>query len=124
MQRLLMMALLLPLLAGCATHVASSSAVVLQDDSGLAHEGFSGRDRRLILDYYQHHKREQQGTPTGLVRRDVLPPTLPSRQLPAALEAQLTPLLAGYTRLEVGSDVILINRNSRVIIDIIYGVGA
>ena len=124
MGRLLMMTLVLPLLAGCATHVASSSAVVLQDDSRPAHEGFSARDRQLILDYYQHHKPKEQGTPTGLVRRDVLPPALPSRQLPAALEAQLTPLPAGYTRLEVGSDVMLINRNSRVIIDIIYGVGA
>jgi hypothetical protein len=124
MRQLLMMAHALLLLAGCATHVASSSAVVLQDDSRPAHEGFSERDRRLILDYYQHHKRGQQEAPTGLVRRDVLPPTLPSRQLPAALEAQLTPLPAGYTRLEVGNDVMLINRNSRVILDIVYGVGA
>jgi hypothetical protein len=28
-----------------------------------------------------------------------------------------------YMRLEVGSDVVLIDRNTRVVIDIIYGVG-
>jgi hypothetical protein len=123
-RRLVTIAVVLPLLAGCAAHVASSGGVVLQDDTHPAHTGFSDRDRRIIMDYYQHNKRDQQASATGLVRRDVLPRTLPSRQLPSALEAQLTPLPAPYMRLEVGSDVVLIDRNTRVIIDIIYGVGA
>jgi hypothetical protein len=118
-----MIMLVMPMLVGCATHVASSGAVVLQDDSRPAHTGFSDRDRRIIMDYYQQHKAEQTAA-TGLVRRDVLPATLPSHRLPAALDAQLTPLPAPYTRLQVGSDVVLIDRNTRVIIDIIYGVGA
>ena len=120
----LIMAFVLLLLGGCATHVASSGSVVLQDDSRAAHAGFSDRDRRIIMDYYQQHKRDQQLPPSGLVRRDVLPSTLLSQRLPAALEAQLTPLSQPYMRLEVGNDVVLIDASSRVVIDILYGVGA
>ena len=122
--RLLMAIAVMSLLGGCATHVATSGGVVLRDDARPAHTGFSDRDRRIIMEYYQHHKQDRQMAPTGLVRRDVLPASLPSRQLPAALEAQLTPLQAPYTRLEAGGDVVLIDRTTRVIIDIIYGVGA
>lgn len=124
MRQLLMMVLVTWMLGGCATHVASSGSVVLQDDSRATHAGFSDRDRQIIMDYYQRHKRDQQAPSTGLVRRDVLPPTLPSRRLPTALETQLTPLSQPYMRLEVGNDVVLIDRNTRVVIDIIYGVGA
>lgn len=124
MRQVLMVVVAVSLLGGCATHVASSGSVVLQDDSRPAHAGFSARDRQIIMDYYQGHKRDQQVPATGLVRRDVLPPNLPSHRLPAALEAQLTPLSEPYRRLAVGNDVLLIDRNTRVVIDIIYGVGA
>ncbi len=123
MRQLLMMVVVMALLGGCATHVASSGGVVLQDHSRAAHAGFSDRDRQIIMDYYQRHKRDQQVPSTGLVRRDVLPPTLSSHRLPVALETQLTPLSEPYRRLEVGNDVVLIDRNTRVVIDIIYGVG-
>ena len=123
-QQLLLLAVVMLLLGGCATHVASSGAVVLQDDSRPAHTGFSDRDRRIVMDYYQQHRPERQAAATGLVRRDVLPRALPSRRLPVALEAQLPSLPAPYMRLEVGSDVVLIDSNTRVVIDIIYGVGA
>jgi hypothetical protein len=124
MRRMLLIVVVTSLLGGCATYVASSGAVVLKDDSRAANTGFSDRDRKVILDYYQRHKRQQQAASTGLVRRDVLPPTLQTRNLPAALETQLTPLPKPYARLEVGDDVVLIDRNTRVVIDIIYGVGA
>jgi hypothetical protein len=124
MRRVLLIVVVTSLLGGCATHVASSGGVVFKDDSRAVGTGFSDRDRKLILDYYQRHQQQQQAAPTGLVRRDVLPPTLQSRKLPAALETQLTPLPAPYARLEVGNDVVLIDRNTRVVIDIIYGVGA
>jgi hypothetical protein len=124
MRQLLLVLMVTPLLGGCATHVASSGSVVLQDSSRVAHAGFSDRERQIILDYYQRHKRDQQAPSAGLVRQDVLPPTLASHRLPAALEAQLTPLSQPYVRLEVGNDVVLIDRNTRVVIDIIYGVGA
>ena len=124
MRRTLMLVLATSLLAGCATHVVSSGGVVLQDDSRAANTGFSDRDRKIILDYYKRHKQSQPGTATGLVRQDVLPLSLQSRSLPAALETQLTPLSEPYVRLEVGNDVVLIDRNTRIVIDIIYGVGA
>lgn len=123
MRQVLMMVIATLLLGGCATHVASSGGVVLEDNSRAAHAGFSGRERQIIMDFYQRHKRDQQAPSTGLVRQDVLPPTLPSHRLPPALEAQLAPLSQPYMRLEVGNDVVLIDRNTRVVIDIIYGVG-
>ncbi len=123
MRQVFMMVMVTPLLGGCATHVASSGSVVIEDSGRAAHAGFSGRERQIIMEYYQRHKREQQAPSTGLVRQDVLPPTLPSRRLPPALEAQLAPLSQPYVRLEVGNDVVLIDRSSRVVIDIIYGVG-
>lgn len=124
MRRTLMLMLVTSVLAGCATHVVSSGGVVLQDDSHAATTGLSDRDRKIILDYYERHKRLQPGASTGLVRQDVLPLTLQSRSLPAALETQLTPLSKPYVRLEVGNDVVLIDRSTRIIIDIIYRVGA
>lgn len=124
MRRTLMLVLATSLLAGCATHVVSSGGVVLQDDRRAANTGFRDRDRKIILDYYKRHKQSQPGTATGLVRQDVLPLSLQSRSLPAALETQLTPLNEPYMRLEVGNDVVLIDRNTRIVIDIIYGVGA
>lgn len=123
MRQVLMVVVVTSLLGGCATHVASSGGVVLQDNSRAAHAGFSGRERQIIMEYYQRHKRDQQAPSTGLVRQDVLPLSLASHRLPPALEAQLTPLSQPYQRLEVGNDVVLIDRNTRVVIDIIYGVG-
>ncbi len=60
--------------------------------------------------------------PPGLVKRDVLPPGLQGRTLPYDLETQLTPLPESYVRVQIGTDVVLLNRKTRVVMDVIYGV--
>lgn len=92
---------------------------------------FTDDDRRIIHDYYR------KNLPPGLAKKDKLPPGLQKqlekkgslppglekRTLPAALETRLSPLPAGYVRLKVDDDIVLLNEITQVIVDIIYHVG-
>jgi hypothetical protein len=120
---------------GCATHVMTSGRVVVKNDNVVVDIGFSDRDRELIGQYYKNHKGYKGKTPPGLAKRagnlppglakrDVLPPGLQGRGLPSELESQLTPLPSRYVRVTVGADLVLMDRNTRVLFDIIYGIAS
>ncbi len=82
---------------------------------------FSDAERNIITNYYR-----QQGQPrvsTSAKSRVGIGDKLISgerpNKLPTALDAQLPGLPDPYTRLVLGADVILVNRNSHDIVDVI-----
>ena len=116
--------------AGCATHAATSGRVVIRDDRAVVEARFSDRDRAIMEEYYRAAKPKK--TPPGLAKREQLPPglakrdTLPSglqgRALPRELELRLAILPTAYMRVAIGRDIVLMNRDTRVVLDILYGV--
>ncbi|MEE8388734.1 MAG: hypothetical protein V3R65_09175 [Acidiferrobacterales bacterium] len=118
-------------LAGCATMVTTSGNIVIGDKNVSVGIVFTDRDHRLIRRYYEsHHSRYKKRRvppglakrggklPHGLAKRDRLPPGLRLRGLPEDLESTLSPLSKRYVRVVVGSDVVIMDRNTRVVFDI------
>lgn len=116
--------------AGCATHAATSGRVVIRDDHAAAAVHFSDRDRAILEEYYRTAKpkktppglAKREALPPGLTKRDTLPPGLQGRLLPRELEARLTVLPAAQARVIIGRDIVLMQRDTRVVLDILYGV--
>jgi hypothetical protein len=85
---------------------------------------FSGEDRQTI-DHFFRRQGTQNGGNGGKARRDPLlirervPQGVPTRPLPHALDHQLPPLPPGYARLILGRDVLLVERRSQTILDIV-----
>jgi hypothetical protein len=98
------------LLAGCASQGGSQSS----DASGMR---FSDSERGIIEAFY--------GKPSGPLPAqrvkpgDVLDPGQRPAPLPSGLNAKLPHLPAPYTRYIVGSDVVLVNRDTHAILDVI-----
>jgi hypothetical protein len=128
---------LLFLFNGCATYPHMSSGVFeAQSDNARVTVAFSDHDRRLIHDYYRNKKLKRRGLPPGLAKKETLPPglrkqlrkngTLPpglaKRNLPYELEERLSQVPGGYVRLRVGGDIILMNKTTEVIVDIIHAI--
>ena len=114
------------LLAGCLT---TSGRVAVHDGNTSVAVSFNNHDRRLINDYY-HNKRKRippglakKGKlPPGLAKRQTLPRGLSGRGLPRDLLSRLSPIPSGYIRLRVGTDIVIMNRKTRVIFDVISGI--
>ncbi len=115
------------LLGGCASYTATSGRVVIKDDTAVAGARIDARDRALIRDYYTGEKGRFPKTggnlPSGLGIRGKLPPALQGEPLPYELERRLAKLPSSHARVRVGQDVVLMDRNTRVIFDIVYGIG-
>ncbi len=134
--RFLLIALVALLANGCATDLLTSGRVVLKDEKRVIDVSFNDQDRRLIHQYYRHHKKDKGkkvppglakrggNLPPGLAKRDTLPRGLQGRALPANLEVQLTPLPHTYVRVRIGADLVLLDRNTRIVLDVIYGVAS
>jgi hypothetical protein len=122
--------LLATLATGCVAMTATSGRVVLQDSDTRVALSFSSRDRALIEEYYDGRERHlppglakrRGGLPPGLAKRGRLPPGLQREPLPYELEARLTALPAGYVRMRVGPDIVLLDGRTQVIVDVVYGV--
>lgn len=119
------------LLGGCATQAATSGRVVIRDQNAVVDVSFSRHDRALIEQYYRNARRnglppglaKRNGAlPPGLAKRDTLPPGLAYEPFPLELDRQLSPLPAGYVRVRVGGDAVLMDRKTRVVFDVIYGI--
>ncbi len=103
-----------------------------QDDQGDVQYGFGAHDREVISSYYSNHT---QGLPPGLAKRGgnlppglekqlerngTLPPGLQKKlePCPVALERQLPPLPTDYRRAVIGAHIVVLNKNTNVIVDI------
>jgi hypothetical protein len=83
-----------------------------------------------IQEYYRDTKSKKvppglakhERLPPGLEKRGTLPPGLRGRELPRELESRLDVLPAPNVRTIIGRDIVLMNRNSRVVLDILFGV--
>ena len=120
-------------LAGCSYPVHTSGSVDIVGEDARLHVSFNERDRRLIHDYYRSHAKR---LPPGLAKKGKVPPghmkklaryhKLPSgysgRALPWELHRRLSPLPRDYVRLQIGSDIVLLDALSRVVVDIIYDI--
>lgn len=127
-----------------------SSRVIMGDEHSRIDIMFSTDDRRYIHDYYYREREHYRGydddyyirneskkhLPPGLAKRDELPPGLQKqirrngqlppglggRRLPDALERRLSPLPAGYIRLQVGRDIVLMEQRTRITVDVIKNI--
>jgi hypothetical protein len=86
---------------------------------------FTGEDRQTIDHFFRRHGLQNGGNgaktrreaPPVLIRERV-PQGVATRPLPDALDHQLPPLPPGYSRLILGRDVVLVDRRTRTILDI------
>jgi hypothetical protein len=96
---------------------------------------FSPRDRQIIIDYFRGYGNLPPGLakrggnlPPGLARQlrrnGHLPPGLEKRLVPfpVGLERRLPPLPSVYQRVILGPDVLIVNRKTGAILDILRGV--
>ena len=121
------------MLGGCASYAATSGRVVIKDDDNMIDVRISDHDRALIQDYYEKSGKHRNGLPPGLekregnlppglAKRDKLPPGLQGEPLPHDLDRRLSPLPSAYVRVRIGQDIVLMDRKTRVVLDVIYGV--
>jgi hypothetical protein len=101
--------------------------------------GFGRDEARIIIDWF-HDDNNLSGLPPGLAKREELPPGL-QRQLvrngklppgleqkiqplPPVLIARLPPIPDNRTRVIIGGNVILLDKTTSVIVDILVGIFA
>lgn len=139
MKQILVLAVPL-LLWGCQANpvVHGQGSVVMDDGHTRVAVVFSDSDRRHIHDYYdaryQEKHRHRKGKPRkslppglakrdklppGLAKRDRLPPGLSGRPLPHELERHLSELPPGVVRVRIGTQIVLMNEHTRVVLDVI-----
>jgi len=123
-------------LAGCAANPSvEGGSVEVHSENVHAKVVFTDADRLNIHDYYKKNRKykevppglaKKQELPPGLqkhiVKYDELPPGLEGRMLPVELERTLTRLPGRYIRLKIGGDVVLMNEETRVVVDVVWGV--
>lgn len=109
-----------------------SGAIEVETDDGYMKVVFSDRDRRAIRRHYGK-RRKYKRLPTGLAKKDRLPPGLQKRidaggplppglqrrGLPDELEDILSPLPKGYIRLKVGGNIVIMDKETEVVVDIV-----
>jgi hypothetical protein len=108
------------------------------DDPGRAYEkyGFRPRDREVVTTYYS---KQGSGLPPGLAKRDgnlppglekqlerngTLPPGLQKKLRPCPVEItrELPPLPPIYERSVIGAHIVVINKNTNIIVDVMKDV--
>jgi hypothetical protein len=116
---------------------ALSTAYALGSDKRRP-EHFLPEERRIISEYYRRDNTSKKGLPPGLAKRGKLPPGLQKHlekngQLPPGLQKRLEPLPSAlerklpaipeyWERVIVERDVILLDRRTNRILDIIENV--
>ncbi|MBW2521217.1 MAG: hypothetical protein JRD64_00840 [Deltaproteobacteria bacterium] len=126
--------LVLIIVTACASKpkVESGSVVIAGDDVRAAMV-FSAADREKIVRYYKGSGKSKK-VPPGLAgkkelppglqqhikKHGELPPGLEGQRLPADLEQTLSRLPAGYIRIKLDGDVVLLDEKTRFILDVIW----
>lgn len=112
------------LLNGCGT---AQSVGVRTHSPGISTSlYFSDSDRSRIKGYYLYNRPHNRQGPPGhrkryshrYQRHQILPHNVPYSYLPPHLESRLPRLPAGYVRIVVGGDVMIMNVRTRVIYDV------
>jgi hypothetical protein len=120
-------------LSGCSgTAVRGHGSVVILDEHSHVAIVFSDSDRRHIHSYYQERKRYYKGRknlppglakrehlPPGLAKREQLPPGLYGYRLPHELDRRLSRLPEGVVRVHIGTEIVLMDERTRVVLDVI-----
>ncbi|MGA9033364.1 MAG: hypothetical protein WB402_12680 [Sulfuricaulis sp.] len=134
MHKFLLFALIGMMLSSCASYTATSSRVAVKDDSA-ANAGrvavkensaaivvrFSAGDRAVIEDYYRKSAPAKSSPGSmPLLKGGWLPADIGAEPLPPALERKLSPLPSSHERQKVGRSVVLIEKKTRVIADVLY----
>jgi len=125
--------LALMVLTGCGTFAATSGRIVVKDDTTVVDFRIVEKDRAMMEQYYSLPKHRKKGLPPGLAKREgnlppglakreKLPPGLQGEALPYELEEKLSPLPSSMVRIRIGHDIVLMNRTTRVIFDIVYDI--
>jgi hypothetical protein len=88
---------------------------------------FSDGERSVIVDFFRSNPTQAERLPPGIARNlergKPLPPGIARRSLPSGLEGRLPTRDGGrYARILVGSDVVLIEVGSDLVLDILRGV--
>ncbi len=117
MRLLLTLVVLLAVGAPAAAQTAASETVVAQAAEAI----FNAIEKRLITDYFAK-KTLTPGHARRLERKGTLPPGLAKRDLPPDLASLLPPATPGHKRYIVGNGVVLIERATGLILDILFGV--
>ena len=106
------------------------------DDQGYGRYGFRSQDREIVTRYYSKHG---SGLPPGLAKRNgslppglekqlerngTLPPGLQEKLEPCPIEItrQLPPLPPDYQRSVIGAHIVVFNRNTNIIVDVMKDV--
>jgi len=140
-------------LSGCVGLADVGGHVSVRGDNTRVDVGFNEHQREIIRRYYaergrdreRHYERERghghgrgrNGLPPGLAKRDrlppglerqvqrrgKLPPGLQTHPLPRGLERRLPPLPDNYVRVRVGTDIVLMNARTRVVVDMVKDIG-
>jgi len=127
-------------MAGCITiPTVNSGSIEVGNENMRVNVAFNEKDREKIKNYYKHmgKAKKSKTMPPGLAKKQNLPPGLQKhiekngelppglhkRSLPLDLERGLSPLPKGYVRVKVGGDVVLMDEKTRVVVDVIWGVG-
>lgn len=120
---------LILLATGCAAHTVTSGRVVIRDDRVQAKAHFNDRDRAIMKEYYRATRPtktppglvKSESLPPGLANRETIPPGLQGHLLPRDLDARLSVLPATQARVIFGRDIVLMQRETRVALDILRG---
>jgi len=120
---------------GCQTYpTRTSGSVEVGNENTRVKLVFSDHDRKLIHQHYKYSKRKKM--PPGLAKKrhltpghqkhikkhGRLPPGLEGRYLPNDLEDRLDRLPKDYVRIRIGTDILLMERSTRLILDVITDV--
>lgn len=109
-------------LTGCGTYAATSDRVVIRDDRAVPQVRFTDRDRSAARQYYRTHKTPARHTTQAVVKGRALAQNQHGDALPPELQSQLSVLPGAYMHLVVGRDLVIIERHTRVVRDVLSGV--
>jgi hypothetical protein len=147
---LLLAAFILPI-TNAAAEITASGHISVNDGSKSLDIAFSNHDKSVIAAYYQdgtissrtqtvrggkHGKgskggkhvppglAKKGGLPPGIAKRDRLPAEVVTEVLPVELERKLSPLPSpNYVRVKVGQDLVIMDKRTRVVLDVAFGLG-
>lgn len=136
-------------LGGCVGLADVGGQVSVRGENTQVDVGFNQREREIIRRYYADQRDRYEddrghgrghgrnALPPGLAKRDRLPPGLQrqvkrrgklppglrTHPLPRDLQHRLPPVPENYVRVRVGTDIVLMNARTHVVVDLIKDLG-